>query len=100
MKVLLISVICLASMISTAQVVPDTLIENQQITMFTKYLKASRDEQFTLQERKIFSQKALKIGQQLNQPQATMEALSSHGYIVGQEGHYAKAYEIFSRFAA
>jgi len=99
MKVLLISVICLAFIISPAQVIPDTLIENQQITVFTKYLKASKDEQFTLQERKVFSLKALKIAQQLNQPQATMEALSSHGYIVGQEGHYARAYEIFNRFA-
>ncbi|MDP2724232.1 MAG: tetratricopeptide repeat protein [Bacteroidales bacterium] len=99
MKVLLISVICLASIVSPAQVIPDTLIENQQSTLFAKYLKASKDEQFTLQERKVFSLKALKIAQQLNQPQATMEALSSHGYIVGQEGHYAKAYEIFNRFA-
>ena len=99
MKVLLISVICLASMVSPAQIIPDTLIENQQITVFTKYLEASKDEQFTLQERKVFSLKALKIAQQLNQPQATLEALSSHGYIVGQEGHYARAYEIFNRFA-
>ena len=99
MKVLLIFVICLASMVPPAQVIPDTLIENQQITVFTKYLEASKDEQFTLQERKVFSLKALKIAQQLNQPQATLEALSSHGYIVGQEGHYARAYEIFNRFA-
>jgi len=99
MKYLIFLVVCLWSITMSAQVIPDTLVENQQNKLFIKYLKASKDEQFTLKERKIFSQKALGLAHQLNQPRAIMEALSSNGYIVGQEGHYAQAYEIFNRFA-
>jgi|GEM_PF-2421425 len=99
MKYWLISLFCLTILVVSAQVVPDSLLLIQQKEMFGKYLKSSKDEQFTLEERKVFSEKALLLARQLNQPQAIMEALSSNGYIDGQEGHYAQAYEIFNQFA-
>ncbi len=99
MKYIFLLCVCLFSMVLFAQVAPDTMMENRQKELFGKYLNASRDEQFTLDERKSFSQKALKLANELEQPRAIMEALSSNGYIQGQEGHYAKAFKIFNRFS-
>lgn len=89
--------IMLLSASVTAQKGRDTLFLHKKNTMFTKYLNLSKDEQFTLSERKLFLQKALTLSNELNNPKALMQALSSNGYILAQEGHYAEAYEIFNR---
>jgi tetratricopeptide (TPR) repeat protein len=93
---LVVIVFILITIPASSQDIIDTIFSNQQTQLFSKYLNLSRDEQFQLEERKLFSQKAIEIAKELNNPKAMMEALSSNGYITAQEGHYVKAFEIFN----
>ncbi|MFK5856041.1 MAG: tetratricopeptide repeat protein [Bacteroidota bacterium] len=95
-----VSLVCL--LLLTAQVVSSQSTDSTDglsysINMFHKYLDLSKDEQFQLDERKVFSQKAIDLSKTINDGETLMEALSSYGYILAQEGHYAKAMELFTR---
>ena len=93
----IILIFMLFSGVVSAKASADTLILDQQNDLFIKYLNLSKEEQFQLDERKLFSQKAIQLAGELNNPKALMEALSSNGYILAQEGHYAQAFEVFSK---
>ncbi len=97
MKILWVIVLVVLSTSVISQDSIDPVLNKQQRDLFMKYLSLSRDEQFQLDERKLFSQKAISIAEKLNNPEALMEALSSNGYITAQEGHYVKAFDIFNR---
>ena len=95
---LIITFIALVVVVSvSAQVNHDTPEANQQGDLFIKYLNLSRDTQFQLDERKIFSEKAIDIAQAMKNPNAIMDAMSSNGYLVSQQGHYVQAFHIFTK---
>ncbi len=71
-------------------------IGNKNEKLFDKYLNLSKDEHFQLDERKLFSEKAIELSKSMHRPKALLEALSSKGYILAQEGHYAEAFQNFS----
>ncbi len=72
----------------------DSLLMNDKI-IFGKYISLSRDEQFRLDERKLFANKALEKAGETGNSNQIMEALSSLAFIHAQQGHYARAMETF-----
>jgi len=83
------------SFFSRAEMKMDSLEQSKKSTEFKKYLDLSKDEQFELNERKLFSNKAIDIARDLNNARMMMEAYSSDGYIEAQQGLYYHAYETF-----
>ncbi|PLX10394.1 MAG: hypothetical protein C0598_10460 [Marinilabiliales bacterium] len=79
-----------------AELINDSLEYSRKTEDFKKYLNLSKDEQFELDERKLFSSKAIKIADELDNPRMIMEAHSSDGYIDAQRGLYAHAFETFN----
>lgn len=69
-------------------------------SLFFKYLNLASDQEFDLDERHLFSEKALEIAKRSNNTDAIMEAISKLGYIQAQKGQYAKAYDIFQSLIA
>lgn len=74
----------------------DSIARIKVIEEFEKYLMLSKDEEFELKERKLFSSKAITLATELNMPRLQMEAYSSDGYIDAQQGLYYHAFETFS----
>lgn len=94
-KFLFLIIILTFSFFSRAEIKMDSLEQSKKSTEFKKYLGLSKDEQFELNERKLFSTKAIDIARELNNPRMIMEAYSSDGYIEAQQGLYYHAYETF-----
>lgn len=94
-KIFSLFICLLAFNLLKAEVTLDSVERNQRIEDFKKYLMLSKDENFELKERKLFSAKAISLATQLNMPRLQMEAYSSDGYIEAQQGLYYHAYETF-----
>jgi len=71
----------------------DTINEIQQ---FNEYLKLSNDEQFILKDRKIYAQKAIKLIENNKDLLKKIDAYSSYGYILAQEGRFSEVFKVYS----
>ncbi|NOY51634.1 MAG: tetratricopeptide repeat protein, partial [Chlorobi bacterium] len=76
----------------------DSLLMNDKI-IFGKYISLARDEQFRLDERMMFANKALEKAKEGGNSNQIMEALSSLAFIDAQQGHYARAMETFDHMS-
>ena len=64
---------------------------------FEAYIDLSKDEEFILSERKDFALKAIDLANKLNNANKKIDAYSSYGYILAQEGKFTDVFKIYNK---
>jgi len=93
---LILNLLSLCILWSTPLYAQDTnIITNYK--SFEKYLELSKDEEFLLNERKDFALKAVHKANELNNADKKIDAYSSYGYILAQEGKFIEVFDIYNK---
>lgn len=95
MRRIFISIYILISISLFAEI--DSTVYQRNLEQFGKYMALSTDEEFQLDERKSFALKASHIADEIKNPIMYLNAQNRYGYILAQEGHYSKAFEVFKK---